>query len=672
VVLFASYSGAFGGAERLLIDFASALDADCALACPEGELSRAARATRLRVFPLRARRPNIRATPSDRVFGPARLAAHGRELRMLIRDLAPELVVAWGMRSAIACLLGPKLQCPVAFQHNDLPPDPLVARLVRSAAMRAALVTAPSRAVARHLDPHGRLARRLQVAHPGVDVDRFGTDQPPAQPPEVIVLGAIAGWKRVDVALEACAIARRELPALRLRVVGAPFADDRERLIDCLRERAAEPDLAGAVKFVGAVADPRPELARASCLLHCAPREPFGIAVLEALAAGRPAIVPAAAGPAEIVDHSCGRLYVPGDAGAAARAMVEVLGRPGLVNELGAAGRERARRRFEGGAARARYAEAVRPLLRSRAAPDDRGSAFALLTVTHNSAPHLRRLLESVRRHLPAARVVVIDSASADDSLEVARADGAVTVALDENVGFGRACNRGLEEITAPIAALVNPDVEMLDDSLLALATEAMRRDRPERLLAPLVLCPDGSRQDTVHPVPGSVADLVRAVISPAVVPGRPGAWLAPWRASSPRRIGWTVGCALVAQTDTLRRLGPFDERIFLYGEDLDLGLRAAAAGVESWFWPAGRVVHHRAHSTRAAFGGEPFELLARARHEAVARRLGRRRATLDDAAQAVTFGSRIVLKRIIRRSAGRERRQLDALLKARRIDGGS
>ena len=35
-----------------------------------------------------------------------------------------------------------------------------------------------------------------------------------------------------------------------------------------------------------------------------------------------------------------------------------------------------------------------------------------------------------------------------------------------------------------------------------------------------------------------------------------------------------------------------------MYGEDLELGLRAARAGVETWFWPGARVVHHRAHSS--------------------------------------------------------------------------
>jgi N-acetylglucosaminyl-diphospho-decaprenol L-rhamnosyltransferase len=136
--------------------------------------------------------------------------------------------------------------------------------------------------------------------------------------------------------------------------------------------------------------------------------------------------------------------------------------------------------------------------------------------------------------------------------------------------------------------------------------------------------------------------------------------------------VGWAVGCALVARTETLRRLGPFDERIFLYGEDLELGLRAAEAAVQTWFWPAARVLHHRAHASAAVFGGEPFELLASARDEVVSQRLGARRAKIDRGAQALTFASRLFLKRALGRPAGRERRQLEALRRARRANGSA
>jgi N-acetylglucosaminyl-diphospho-decaprenol L-rhamnosyltransferase len=674
VVLFASYSGQWGGAERLLVDFAGAVSGESAVASPEGPLARAARAAGLRVFPLHGFSLNVRATPADRALAPARLLGHALELRRLAANLDAELVIGWGMRSAIALSLPPRPQRALGFQHNDLLPGRWIGAVVRTGAARFELVTAPSRAVAADLDPRGRLTRRLQVISPGVDVDQFDGAAAPTRPPEVLVLGALTPWKRPELALEACAIARRSYPALRLRLVGSPLEGDGDALLGALRRRIFEPDLAGVVELAGAVEDPRSELARATCLLHCADAEPFGIAVLEALAAGRPAVVPDAAGPAEIVDDSCGLRYRPGDVSAAAAALLEVLSDPDRAAAMGAAGRARARQRFDGAAARRAYADAVHSVLAQRAGgaaaagpARAAGASLALVTVTHNSASDLRALLRSAQRHLPGTRVIVVDCASSDDTLAVARACAcAATVALEQNVGFGRGSNRGIQEVHEPVCALVNPDVELIDASLAALAAEALDPAQPDRLLAPLILSPDGSRQDTVHPRPATGADLMRAVVPPALVPGSE---LAPWGARAPRPVGWAVGCALVARTDTLRRLGPFDEGIFMYGEDLDLGLRASAAGVTTWFWPQARVIHRRAHSSAGAFGGEPFERLARGRSEVVERRLGRHRAALDDASQALTFASRIAAKRLLGRSAGRERRQLGALLRVRRAD---
>lgn len=669
-LLFVSYSGAFGGAERVLLDCVSAFSGPSCLACPEGPLAERGRALGLPVLAIPERRLNLRSRRRDRRLAARALLAHGAEVRRLAGGLDADGVVAWGMRSAIATLALPR-GMPVAIGHQDLLPGPVIARAVRAAGRRARVVVVPSQTVAGDLDPAARLGGRLRVVNPGVDLQRFAAQRDPAQPPEVLVLGALVAWKRPELALEAVALARRRLPELRLRLLGAPL-QGQEEVAQALRRRAAAPDLAGDVELTGEAARPELDLARAACLLHCAPREPFGLVVAEALAAGCPVVVPDAGGPAEIVDDACALRYRAGDAAGAARAIVELLSDPQRAAAMGAAGRGRARARLDRGRSVQGFASALRELSEPQPAsrPHADPTQLTLVTVTHNSERVLGALLDSVQRHLPGVAIVVVDSGSQDGSLELARGRcGVSTVALERNVGFGSACNRGVAEVTTPAAALLNPDVELLDDSLLELVDAALEDSAPPRLLAPLVLSGDGRRQDTVHPAPGSAADLIRAVVPPALVPGPPGVALAPWRSRRPRRVGWAVGCALVAATSTLRELGPFDASIFLYGEDMELGRRARRDGIETWLWPQARVVHHRAHAMLTAFGSEPFERLARARHDAVARTDGRRRAALDDAAQAVTFGSRIAVKGMLGRPTTRERRQLRALLALRRAD---
>ena len=139
------------------------------------------------------------------------------------------------------------------------------------------------------------------------------------------MLGALVPWKRADLALEIAARAPRAASSSSpARRSPATATASRAR---CASARRA-PDLAGRVTFAGALADPRPALARAHVLLHCADAEPFGMALLEALASGRPVAAPAAAGPLEIVSDGAGRLYAPGDADDGARAVRALLGDP--------------------------------------------------------------------------------------------------------------------------------------------------------------------------------------------------------------------------------------------------------------------------------------------------------------------------------------------------------
>jgi N-acetylglucosaminyl-diphospho-decaprenol L-rhamnosyltransferase len=655
-----SYSGLLGGAERVLVEAAAGLEEPLLIACPAGPLADAARDRGIGVLELRERSLELRRNPAERVAAAGRLAAQAAELRSLFRSTRPDTVVAWGMRAALSAFAAAAPGTRLILQHNDLLPGPLIARALRRRARQAELVVVPSQCVALDLDPLGELGERLRVISPGVDLERFRPAAAPEEEPRVLLLGAIEPWKRPDLALEAVAYATRELPDLRLTVAGAPLGGEGERLLAELRRRAGRPDLRGRVAFAGRVDDPERLLATAACLLHCAEREPYGLVVAEALASGVPVVAPDSCGPAELVDRDCGRLYRPGDAQAAARALAAVLKGPALST----AARARAERDLGISAMRAAYAS----LLGRRPATRRPGAGLALVTVLHDSEPELARLLGSLERHLPDAQLVVVDSGSSDGGVELARgwrAGRGDVVVLGENQGFGRGVAAGLPVVREPVTALVNPDVELLDASLAALAGEALRG--PARLLVPEVLRPDGTREDNAQREPGSAGLLAHALLPGSALPPALAAAVEPWRARGPRRAGWPVASCLVARTETLRRLGPFDQRVFMYAEDLDLGLRAADEGVETWFWPAARVRHGGAHASRAAFGGEPVDLLARRRREVVRERRGPGRARRDDLLQLLTFADRLALKRLTGRNADRERRQLSALLRALR-----
>ena len=289
-------------------------------------------------------------------------------------------------------------------------------------------------------------------------------------------------------------------------------------------------------------------------------------------------------------------------------------------------------------------------------------TGFAIVTVIHDSAPDLERLLDSIARHLdPTPPVVVVDSGSRDGGADLARERGAQTIALDGNRGFGAGCNAGLDLVDARVTALVNPDVELLDARLAGLAAEAAGTDA---LLAPRLLNADGTVQDSAHPPPGRLEGLVPALLPRPLLPGRMRARYEPWRSDTPRSVGWAVAACLMARTHLLCRLGPFDPEAFLFYEDMALCLRARRAGVPTVLHPDVAVRHFGGASTsRALAEDRDLELRARRRRAVVATE-GRLALVADDVSEALTFGLRGAAKAL---SGGGqlERRRLRALVRA-------
>lgn len=214
--------------------------------------------------------------------------------------------------------------------------------------------------------------------------------------------------------------------------------------------------------------------------------------------------------------------------------------------------------------------------------------SLSVVVVSHDSGAHLARLLSSI--DAPAQVIVV----------ETGPVAGDAAVHLPDNPGFGAANNAGLERATGTVTALLNPDTVLPPGALAALAQAAAGRDA---LHVPRLVNPDGTPQDSVHPLPGARVSYLRA-LSPGPVRRRLGEAAA----------GWAIAAAMVARTATLRALGPFDPSIFLFYEDLDLCLRARAAGVRVELHRDMTVTHVGGHST----GAEDIALQVRRRRDVV------------------------------------------------------
>ncbi len=285
---------------------------------------------------------------------------------------------------------------------------------------------------------------------------------------------------------------------------------------------------------------------------------------------------------------------------------------------------------------------------------------FSLVVVTWNSAPEIRALLASLDDHLHGrCEVIIVDNGSTDTTVATVEswAGNASLIALEENMGFGHASNLGVQQASFEVVVLLNPDTLLIDDSLLGLV--ALARETCA-ICGPELLNEDLSRQPSASPPPGGWEVWVDAFIPARLMPRVVRERCEPWRASRITRVGWLTGACLAASRHILLELGPFDDWIHLYGEDLDLGVRAAMAGQSCVFAPSvARVVHLGDRSTNQRFTDGGLALTVRNRRRVVRRRLGSSRDASDFTAQVVFNVVRFVGKFLLCRDTGREQRWL-------------
>jgi N-acetylglucosaminyl-diphospho-decaprenol L-rhamnosyltransferase len=293
---------------------------------------------------------------------------------------------------------------------------------------------------------------------------------------------------------------------------------------------------------------------------------------------------------------------------------------------------------------------------------------FSIVVVTWNSERDLPRLIGSIHAHLgpDEYELIVVDSASTDSSVELARelAPEARVLGLEENVGFGIGCNVGTREASGDVVVLLNPDTELIDGSLADL-TELARAERA--LFGARLLNEDGTKQISAFVPVASWEHAAIAVWPGALMPRSLRKRCEPWRFDERLPAGWISAACLAAQRDLFLKFGPFDERMHLYGEDTDLGVRAWQAGIPSVFAPdAARVVHLAGHSGAQRFSDEGMRRKVQGRRWVVREHYGRVRTALDSLAEFVLHGMRWLVKRLAGRDAAEDAAWVKGMLPPR------
>lgn len=218
--------------------------------------------------------------------------------------------------------------------------------------------------------------------------------------------------------------------------------------------------------------------------------------------------------------------------------------------------------------------------------------------VTYNSEASIDTLIKSLRNEAKSLRlrVIVADNDSADQTLHaLAFHPDACVLPTGGNLGYAAGVNAAHRVSGRTQAILVlNPDLEVLPGSIVALYQRLALSEAG--LVVPQLLESDGSTTRSLRREP-SVATAFGDAFFGDKLPSRPG-WLAETEYAlesyqHAHRIEWATGAAIMVRADLAEQIGDWDERFFLYSEEVDYFRRAREMGEAAWYEPSSRMVHH-------------------------------------------------------------------------------
>jgi N-acetylglucosaminyl-diphospho-decaprenol L-rhamnosyltransferase len=248
----------------------------------------------------------------------------------------------------------------------------------------------------------------------------------------------------------------------------------------------------------------------------------------------------------------------------------------------------------------------------------------AFITVNYNTSQLVTNLIEFFRiTELPfSACLVVVDNASSDGShelLSAAQGEQLVYIPAGENLGYGRAMNLGLATVTSRYACVMNTDLVMNRQALVAL-WEFFESTPEAGVTSPLILGADGRQQGFIF------HQGILSLYSPLICKLRSKVWKQRVeRACGPLLVPGVLGAFFMIRRSAFGASELFDRDFFFYYEDTELAHRYWTQGVACYVLPGVSIIHLGGQSTSAA-GGRLFQS---SRHLYVHKVYGERHARL-------------------------------------------
>lgn len=230
--------------------------------------------------------------------------------------------------------------------------------------------------------------------------------------------------------------------------------------------------------------------------------------------------------------------------------------------------------------------------------------------VSWNERERLAAALRSLASEQEAGRIEtwVVDNASEDGSADLVGAEfpWARLVALEENVGYGRAVNLVAERTDSEWIAPANNDLELSPGAIERLL--AAGDEHPEAaVIAPRLVLPGGSTQHSVFAFPTIplALGLALGIVRRSRRIGDRLCLEGLWDPDRAREVPWAIATFFLCRREAFAAEGGFDPEQFIHAEDLDLQWRLRRAGWRVRYVPDAEVLHHASAATTRAYGDD-------------------------------------------------------------------
>lgn len=221
---------------------------------------------------------------------------------------------------------------------------------------------------------------------------------------------------------------------------------------------------------------------------------------------------------------------------------------------------------------------------------------LSIIIVSYNVQNYLQLCLDSVCAAIQTmeAQVIVVDNASQDESVAMVKNKfpEVACIVNTYNIGFSKANNLGVEQATGEYVCILNPDTVVAEDTFEKVYAFAKAQQNLGAIGVRLI---DGSG----HFLPESKRNLPTPKVSFHKMMGNGSSYYASdVQATQNGKVSVLVGAFMVLKKSIYQEVGGFDERYFMYGEDIDLSYTITQAGYDNYYFGECPIIHFKGEST--------------------------------------------------------------------------